>query len=203
MPDSQSSGEMMPNTPEGWTFDDPTDYQFLTSQDPPRRGSIFKVLKGDARSAQVRRYWITGLGLVGVGVASIWVGVGLDMSWHSVLLGLGLVAAIFGGRVLLLWFGLFRSAVRTVRLGPLLRGEICSLGTPSLASGYSRTVAWLPDSRSVLVNVQNTLASELLEQYGRAEVLLLANQDETLGKVIAIRPVTGDRRDVAAPESEE
>jgi hypothetical protein len=189
MVDTQPQGEMAANTPNGWIIDDPAAYHFLNSQNPPRRGSFLHVLKADARTPQVLRYWAEGGGLIALGVVCGLIGPRVGMAW-LVVLALGMAGA--GGGVLFLWVRLFLAAVRNHRLGLLFRGEIRSLGAPILARGSSRADARLPDGQFILVAVRTALASELLLRHGSAEVLLLASPDQTWGHVIALRQAPED-----------
>jgi hypothetical protein len=193
MPDTDPARELPPTSQDGWIIDNPDAYQFLVRHDPPRPGSFLQVLKLDARDSQVRRYWVTIGGLVGIGAVGLWIGSVTGTPW---LMLPGFVAIGAGGGLLVLLIRLFLPAVRNQRLGHLLRGEIRSLGPPVLARGCSKTNALLSDGRSILVALSNTPATELLSRYGRAEVLLLASPDEKWGSVIAIRAVPADHREV-------
>ena len=83
---------------------------------------------------------------------------------------------------------MFVAALRMYRDGPLLLGEIRSLGGRVLARGHRSARASVPGGRSILASVKTAVASPLLNVDGRAEVLVLASPDERTGCIIAIRP---------------
>jgi TM2 domain-containing membrane protein YozV len=190
MRDTRSSGESAANTPEGWFVEDTADYQVLVRNAPPRPGCFLRQMKADLRNRQVLRYWATGVGMSAVGLAFFW----FDPKVGGMRLAFpGLALALIGTCWLGICLWLFLTTVRTVRRGPLLRGEIRSLKPHPLAVGHSTAEARLLDGRSVLVSVPSVPAAAFIDRYGQAEVLFLTAPDERQGSVIGIRVVARDR----------
>ena len=195
MRDTRSPDELSPNAPEGWTVENLADYEFFVRHDPPRPGSFFQQLKMDVRSREVLRHWAVGTGMIGVGLTAFW----LEPEWRERRLkNLGVPLALIGACWLGLYLWLFLGAMRTVRLGRLLRGEIRSLGPNPFASGYSTAAARLSDGRCVLVSVPSAPAKALLDRNRQAEVLFLATPDERHGITIGIR-ADSDTRNLLRP----
>jgi hypothetical protein len=115
----------------------------------------------------------------------------------------GLIAMFGGARSLALLLRMFRHAHRNIRWGPLLLGEIHSLGQYYPHTGCWRADARFPGGRSIPVSVRKGAASAVLDQYGRAEVLLLADPDRRSGCVIGMRPVARDRAEAEADTAQE
>ena len=183
-----------------WTIEDPDTYRFLTSRESPRSGSFPQALKVDIRSRRVIQYWAKGLGLFALGATGVYFGVKSDSWMRGVP---GLYAAFMGGRVLYAMLRLFLAFVRQLRLGPVLRGRIPSLGRSSPIRGISMVHARLPDGRKLLVALEIAPALALLGGEAPAEVLILADPAETGGMVIGIRPISGDRAGAEGPRPSE
>jgi hypothetical protein len=187
MADTPSASEPEPNTPEGWTAEDSAYYAFLLRHEPPRPGSFLQQLKIDVRSAEVLRYWATGIALVGAGLAVYWI----DPALGGVRLGLlGLGLALVGALRLGLYAKLLLVCVRMIRHGPVLQGTIRFLQPHSVSRKYSLTKARLADERSILVSVPTAPATALLQRDGQAKVLFIADPEERNSVVFGIRAVS-------------
>jgi hypothetical protein len=147
------------------------------------------------------RLWRVLAGVCIGGVVAVWVIFGVvgesGRPWVAVP---ALVATFFGARALTAIVWMFYGAVRNLRRGPVLRGEIHSLGPPSGCPGLSTADARLPDGRSIRLAVKADPVSAFLDRNGAAEILILANPDERQGCVIGIRPLARDRSEGREPQ---
>jgi hypothetical protein len=186
----RSPGESESNAPEVWAVDDPADFQFLVSHDPPRPGCFLRLLKADLRSRLARKHWAAGGWCVLLGLLIFLIGGQQGWMWLAFS---GLAPALLGVFLLSLRLRQFLAVVRMYRRGPLLRGEIRSLRPHAFARDHSTAEARLADGRSLLVSVPTDPAAALLGRDGRAEVLLIAAPDQRQGYVIGIQAVPRDR----------
>jgi hypothetical protein len=148
------------NTPEGWTVRDISEYEFLARHNPPRSGCYLRQLKIDLRSWKVLQYWAKGGAMVGIGLAVFWI----DPHLGTVRLStLGLGFALVGAFWLINYSRFLLSAVRSVRFGILLRGEISILKPHPLLRELSVAKARLPDGRPIGVAVNSERAAELIK----------------------------------------
>lgn len=178
-----------------WTLDDPDGFEFLRRNTLPRPGSILQALKADFRDWQVIRYWAIGLVMATLGVGTVYFSIKTD---SMVALLPGLFAAFMGGRLLFVLLRLFLIFERNLRCGPILQGEIPSLGRNSPVRGISIVTAQLSDGRSIVVAMKIAPTLAAVGGAAPAEVLILADPDERQGSVIGIRPILRNRAEADA-----
>jgi hypothetical protein len=196
MPDNPAAGEPLDGQ-GSWDTEEPDLYHFLDTHDPPRPGCFLLGLKCDLRSWRALRFWGIALVATAIGIVTASVGIHRGSPWPVIL---GLPVAFYGARLLFVMVRLFRGMVRNLRHGPLLRGVVHSLMQPFAHTGSSAAEAQLPDGRSVLVAVNTAWASALLRPGVSAEVIILADPDETQGSVICMRPMTRRKAEAFRPK---
>lgn len=161
-------------TPEGWVVADLKAFRIFVGHPPPRAYGYLDQLKEDAQSWKPVAFWVVGIGMPMLALATGW--------WYLMPLG---------AAVLALWFWMFWATVRYFRHSPVVIGVIETLKRHPLLHDYSTAQARLTDGREIPVTFPTLLAGDILDEQGAVEVMVLYDPKSEYSMVIAARATSG------------
>jgi hypothetical protein len=168
---SASKKKPLHTASNGWQTFDVDDFEYLSSNQPPRTDALWRQIKIDAKAWKPILFWSAGFGNVALAVI-------LDF-WPLAVVGIAVMA---------LYLRFLFTVVRSYRFAPLRIGKLVSFEPLPVMPSHAKATVKTQDGRSADVVFPISLVEESVAQSLPVEVLFL---DDTRAKVcltIAVRP---------------